>query len=271
MKMSEDAASTIPNSRIDEVEKDVKKLKTDLENFTSLQDTVEELKNTIVDIRSFISEAQSPFNLLQLVTNEDDLNKVVQAKPIIEKKLLAQTRKDKAEAQTEGKGSVPAVGDAEKPGFLVETCIRSKSTDLPEVTDPEKTSTEKVPPENPIENQNKEVVDVVENPLEGLGSMNRGSSIVSWVYTMLDLGFDEESIRKICDYCEFSEFMPKGYSMQVSNLVGAIVKARSQKLSAEEVILSLYGAAEAAGTKINPENLTTLIMHVLKQTKTGEH
>lgn len=96
------------------------------------------------------------------------------------------------------------------------------------------------------------------------------SQTINWIYTMLDLGFDEESIRKLCDYCEFSNFIPQGFGQQVSNLVGAIVKARSHKLTPEEVMLSMYGAADAVGTKTNPEDLTKLIMHVLKKNRTGE-
>jgi hypothetical protein len=86
---------------------------------------------------------------------------------------------------------------------------------------------------------------------------------------MLDLGFDEEGIRKICDFCEFSNFMPKGYSEHVSNLVGAAVKARSMKMMPEEVILSMYGAADAAGKKTSSKDLTALIMRVLKKNKAG--
>jgi hypothetical protein len=96
------------------------------------------------------------------------------------------------------------------------------------------------------------------------------SQTINWIYTMLDLGFDEQSIQKLCDYCEFSNFIPQGYSQQVSNLVGAIVKARSQKLTPEEVILSMYGAADAVDAKTNPKDLTQLIMRVLKKNRTGE-
>ena len=93
---------------------------------------------------------------------------------------------------------------------------------------------------------------------------------VNWIYTMLDLGFDEQSIQKLCDYCEYSNFIPKGYGQQVSNLVGAIIKARSQKLTPEEVILSMYGAADAAGAKTSPKDLTAMIMRVIKKNRAGE-
>jgi hypothetical protein len=260
------------NVRIGEVEKDVKKLKADVDNFMTLKNTVEDLKNTIVDIRSLISESQNPFNLLQLITSEEDLNKVVKAKPIIENKLLA---KEQAVGKLEAKGAsgaqVPAACEPKKDeaevGFAVESYVDTKdAADLSAASEIEKPEN-KFTAEKQVGGGKERMID---NPLEGMGSVNSGSSIVQWVYTMLDLGFDEESIHRICDYCEFSDFMPKGYSEHVSNLVGAVVRARSQNLSAEEVILSIYGAAHATGVKVEPQDLSGLIMRVLKKCKAGE-
>jgi hypothetical protein len=64
--------------------------------------------------------------------------------------------------------------------------------------------------------------------------------------------------------------MPKGYSEHISNLVGAVSKARSQNLSAEEVILSIWGAADAVGAKLDFQDLSALIIRVLKKHKKGE-
>jgi hypothetical protein len=273
------AASGAPNAganengRIGEVEKDVKKLKSDVDNFMTLKNTVEDLKNTIVDIRSLLSESQNPFNLLQLITSEEDLNKVVQARPIIENKLLAREQAaGKLEAKSASETQMPATCEpkkAEEAGFAVESYVDTKdaasSPSVPEIEKPEnKFTTEKQVGE--IGGKER----MTDNPLEGMGSVNKGTSIVQWVYTMLDLGFDEESIHRICNYCEFSDFMPKGYSEHVSNLVGAVVRARSQNLSAEEVILSIYGAANASGAKIDPQDLSGLIMRVLKKCKAAE-
>jgi len=273
------AASGAPNAganengRIGEVEKDVKKLKSDVDNFMTLKNTVEDLKNTIVDIRSLLSESQNPFNLLQLITSEEDLNKVVQAKPIIENKLLAKGQAaGKLEAKSASETQMPAACEpkkAEEAGFAVESYIDTKDAasfpSAPEIEKPEnKFTTEKQVGE--IGGKER----MTDNPLEGMGSVNKGTSIVQWVYTMLDLGFDEESIHRICDYCEFSDLMPKGYSEHVSNLVGAVVRARSQNLSAEEVILSIYGAAHASGAKTDPQDLSGLIMRVLKKCKAAE-
>jgi hypothetical protein len=252
------------NARIDGVEKDVKKLKADVDNFMTLKNTVEDLKNTIVDIRSLIIESQNPFNLLQLITNEEDLNKVARAKPLIENKLLAKGQAaEKLEAKGASETQMHAAREpkkAEEAGFAVESYVDTRdATDFPVVSEIEK----------PI-GQTGGKEKTTHSPLEGMGSAKRESSIVQWVYTMLDLGFDEESIQKICDFCEFSDFMPKGYGEHVSNLVGAVLRARSQNLSAEEVILSIYGAADASGVKIDPQDLSGLIMRVLKKCRSGE-
>jgi len=253
--------------RIDGVEKDVKQLKTDIENFMALKNTVEDLKNTIVDIRSLMSETQSPFNLLQFITNEEDLNKVVQAKPLIEKKFQTKREETKPETATSAAAfpaGTPTTSEEMKTGFAVENTMGMKETVLsaePEKSTPPALSENLACPSSLIKASG--------NILEGIGSLSDGTSIVDWVYTMLDLGFDEEGIRKICDFCEFSNFMPKGYSEHVSNLVGAAVKARSMKMMPEEVILSMYGAADAAGKKTSSKDLTALIMRVLKKNKAG--
>ena len=253
--------------RIDGVEKDVKQLKTDIENFMALKNTVEDLKNTIVDIRSLMSETQSPFNLLQFITNEEDLNKVVQAKPLIEKKFQTKREETKPETATSAAAfpaGTPTTSEETKTGFAVENTMGMKETVLsaePEKSTPPALSENLACPSSLIKASG--------NILEGIGSLSDGTSIVDWVYTMLDLGFDEEGIRKICDFCEFSNFMPKGYSEHVSNLVGAAVKARSMKMMPEEVILSMYGAADAAGKKTSSKDLTALIIRVLKKNKAG--
>jgi hypothetical protein len=270
-------ASVNPNAaandgaRIEEVEKDVKKLKVDIDNFMTLKNTVEDLKNTIVDIRSLISESQNPFNLLQLITSEEDLNKVVKAKPIIENRLLAKEQAGGKEAKSAAGAQTSAACEPKKAeeelGFAVESYVDTKdAADLSVASEIEKPEN-KFTAEKQVGGGKERMID---NPLEGMGSVNKGTSIVQWVYTMLDLGFDEESIHRICDYCEFSDFMPKGYSEHVSNLVGAVVRARSQNLSAEEVILSIYGAAHASGVKMDPQDLSGLIMRVLKKCKAGE-
>jgi hypothetical protein len=126
---------------------------------------------------------------------------------------------------------------------------------------------EKVQPETLVEEKAgaKELYKMSEET--EISGSSKGISIIHWIYKMLDLGFDERSIRKICDFCEFSSYMPKGYSEHISNLVSAIVRARSQKISAEEFILSIYSAADAVGARIDSKDLSGLMIHVLRKNK----
>jgi len=253
-------ASASSNPRIDEVEKEVKKLKSDVMSFMELKNTVEDLKNTIVDIRALMSETQNPFNLLQFITDENDLNKVIKAKPLLEKKLA----KDGA---VEAKAAEIVGAAGKEVGFAVESQVEDKEVAIVEATGDDVEEGEeimdKVENENQVEKE--EVCGVVEE--SSVNNTSGGIAIIHWIYKMLDLGFDERSIRKICDYCEFSCYMPKGYSEHVSNLVGAIVRARSQKISAEEFILSIYSAADAVGVRVDSKDLSGLVIDVLRKNK----
>ena len=248
------------NPRIDEVEKEVKKLKSDVGNFMELKNTVEDLKNTIVDIRALMSETQNPFNLLQFITDENDLNKVIKAKPLLEKKLA----KDGA---VEAKAAEIVGAAGKEVGFAVESQVEDKEVAIVEATENDVEKGEEIM--DKVENGNQvekgEVCSVVEE--SNVNNTSKGIAIIHWIYKMLDLGFDERSIRKICDYCEFSCYMPKGYSEHVSSLVGAIVRARSQKISAEEFILSICSAADAVGVKVDSKDLSGLMINVLRKNK----
>jgi len=277
-KTSTSGAAESP--RLDEVEKEVKKLKADVDNFMELKKTVDDLKNTIVDIRALVSEAQNPSNLLKFITNEDDLNSVVQTKRLIKKKLLVdKAAEQSAEAKSTVNVETPVVAEAttanSQTGFTVESIVESKSTaqiGIPEVSQVDKAEkAEKVigfSAESISEEKGEEKNDA-SGRLEGVGfaGLNSDASIVHWIYMMLDLDFDVKSIQKICDYCEFVGLMPKGCGVQVSNLVGAIVKARSRNLSAEEVILSIYAAADALGARRASGDLKGLIISVLEKSK----
>ena len=251
------SVAAVEGSRIDDVEKEVKRLKADVQGFMDLKNTVDDLKNTIVDIRALISEAQSPFNLLQLITNEDDLNKVIQAKPLIEKKLLEAKSTEAHTAPAEEKTTTRSETPKTVASEVYDTTETGKNVDFPLETTPAASESKKTIVTSPL-------TDSETNGIE------KDTSLVQWVYMMLDLGFDEVSIGKVCDFCEFSGFMPKGYGVHVANLVGAIVRARSRDISPEEMVLTIYSVADAVGVETNPKDLKRLLTNALKRGKTGE-
>jgi hypothetical protein len=265
------------NPRIDEVEKEVKKIKSDVESFMEFKNTVDDLKSTVTNIRALMSETQNPFNLLQFITDEDELKKVIQARPLLERKFVA---KDKAEAKVEDKVEVKgAVAGAEVVGKEVGFVVKSKVEDKDAAgVDASENSIEKgeqmreeVQTENHVEGKEERRQEVSARAREAsVSDLRKGISIIHWIYKMLDLGFDERSIQRICDYCEFFCYMPKGYSEHVSSLVGAIIKARSCELPAEVFMLSIYSAAEAVGVRIDSKDLSGLIIQVLEKCKANE-
>jgi hypothetical protein len=184
--------------------------------------------------------------------------------------------RDKAEARAEDRvESKGAVAGAEVVGKEVEFVVESNVEDKDAAgVDASENSIakaeemmEKVRSETLVEEKAgaKELYKTSEET--EISGSSKGISIIHWIYKMLDLGFDERSIRKICDFCEFSSYMPKGYSEHISNLVSAIVRARSQKISAEEFILSIYSAADAVGAKIDSKDLSGLMIRVLRKNK----
>jgi len=174
-------------NRISRLERDIEKLRSEVES------AVENLRNAVVDIRSAVSEIENPFNLLRVITSEEDLNRLRARAAAPEAKTL-QKLADKLDFRS-------------------------------------------------------------------------SASFVKWIYMMLDLGFDEETIKSICEYCESFSLIPEGLSPSISRMVEAIIKAKSRGLMEEDIILSIYTAAESAGTKIEPSRIIDAVIQVLRRRK----
>jgi len=189
--------------RITRLERDIEKLRSEVET------AVENLKNAVVDIRSAVSEIENPFNLLRVITSEEDLNRLREG----QSKFQIQPRED-----------------GEKP----------------KVPAPEAKTLQK---------------------LVGKLDFRSSSSFIKWIYLMLDLGFDEETIKSICEYCESFNLIPEGLSPSISKMVEAIINAKHRGLMEEDIILSIYTAAESAGTKIEPSKIIDAVIQVLRRRK----
>ena len=96
-------------------------------------------------------------------------------------------------------------------------------------------------------------------------SFNQSIALIKWVWTLLDLGFDEEDVRKLSSYCEFFGLLPRGSSQFISEAASAVSKARLLNLSEDMVALSIYGAAKATGVKIELEDITDIVFNALRK------
>lgn len=220
------------DDRIDDVEKEINNLKSRVDSLSDdLANAITELRNAVLEIRTAVSEIENPFNLLRIITNEKDLEKISKMRPKMKSEISPEALKIELEEEPpKTEEAVEAVKAVEEEVF---------------------------PEEKPAE--------PMERP-----SFKHGVALLRWVYMMLDLGFDEEGIRRLCEYCEFFRFIPKGASPYISNLSRVVMKARAQGLLEEEVILSIYGIAEALGMRIRPEDLSGLLVQVLRKNRMVE-
>lgn len=79
--------------KIEEIEKEIREIRSAVNQVSELASTVEDLKRALIDIRSTINEIENPFNLLKLITDEEGLARVNEAKPLLERMAAEKEKK----------------------------------------------------------------------------------------------------------------------------------------------------------------------------------
>ena len=221
-------------NRIDKLEREIDRLKASVQSSSDeMKQTVEDLKKAVVDIRSAVSEIENPFNLLRVITSEKDLEKLDKAQPIIEKIQVVKEKKEKEE-ETREKKLEP---DLEAKKSTAET-LKQAEEQIAEI------NLEEWPP-----------------------NFKHGFSLIRWIYTMFDLGFDGNILKRICQYCEYFGVIPKGSSTYISSMIDALTDAKSKGLSEEDIMLAMYMVAEALGVDVKAEKIHELAVNVLKRNR----
>jgi len=227
-------------NRVDKLEREIDRLKTSVQSSSDeIKQTVEDLKKAVVDIRSAVSEIENPFNLLRVITSEKDLEKLDKAQPIIEKIQVVKEKKENEEKAGEEK----KVGEEK-----LETDLEAKKSTA-----------------ETLEQAEEQIAEI--NLEEWPSNFKHGFSLIRWIYTMFDLGFDEDSLKRICQYCEYFGVIPKGSSIHISSMIDALTDAKSKGLSEEDIILAMYMAAEAFGVDVKTEKIHELAINVLKRNR----
>ena len=224
--------------KVNKLEEEIDRLKANVQSSSDeIKQTVEDLKKAVVDIRSAVSEIENPFNLLRVITSEKDLKKLDKAQPIIEKiQVIKEENKEEAEEEK------------------------------PETREERIETTPEVEKETEIPKQVEEQVAEI-NLEEWSPSFKHSFSLIRWIYTMFDLGFDEDSLKRICQYCEYFGVIPKGSSIHISSMIDALTDAKSKGLSEEDIMLVMYMAAEALGVDVKAEKIHELAINVLKRNR----
>ncbi|MCS7120355.1 MAG: hypothetical protein RMJ07_01625 [Nitrososphaerota archaeon] len=231
------ASGAMSEGRIEELEKKLEQLKASVnESSSEMKRTVDDLRKAVVDIRSAVSEIENPFNLLRVITNEKDLGKVIEARPMIEKRFAP-------------KGT----GTTETEERVGEEKVAEEQVEAPPAKEEIK--------EAPVVPQSKASTSVQPDSLED------GAAFLRWVYLMLDVGFDEEILHGLCKYFEYVGIVPRGASDHLAGLISTVVNARSKGLLVEDLELAMYSAAEAVGKTVKPDKISSLLLQVLKRNK----
>lgn len=220
-------------SRIERIEREIGEIKSALGKLDNIEKVIEDLKRGLMDLRATLSEVENPFNLLKLITSEEDLAKINEAKPVLEKIVV----KEKApEASTE---NTEAARSASEERGREETYTKPIS----HTKEISATHTGEPPPRLEF----KRIVELIE-----------------WIYTMLDLGFDEDCIRSICQCSEFLSLVPKDFAQHITSLFSAVKRSRSNNISEDTFILSIYSLASITGLAPNNWNAADLVKIFLK-------
>jgi len=232
--MSSGSNEGSPEERIRKLEREVGELKESIpKTIDELRETVDSLRDTVVEIRSAVSELENPFNLLRVVTSEEDISRLVEAR-----KKLAAERGEAAEKKVSSEEEIEEKPRAEEAAKEVEAKVGEK----PEVK----------PPSLPA-------------------GFETGVSIIKWVWTLLDAGMDQEDVVEITKFCEFLGFLPLKSSEYVTYLTNTMTKARLGGLNLDEFLLIIYSAAKASGINLEMKELEEtafkLLRRILKRIK----
>ncbi|MEM3798128.1 MAG: hypothetical protein QXY74_06825 [Candidatus Bathyarchaeia archaeon] len=215
---------------------EIEKLKLNVEKLSEeLNTAVAELKRSIIDIRSAVSEIENPFNLLRVVTSEKDLKKLNHERlPPGVRSLVIGKPKEKLEEK----------GEEEK--VSLSTAIPTPKTEMSKV--------EEVKEEPKAERE----TEIEERRLKA-ERFPRGTAYLSWVWSLLDVGFTPEDVRQLSQSYEHLGFLPEGRSEQIYSLAIAAEKAKSKGLTKKELLLNMYKASILSGLSIDVEDIKRLI------------
>jgi len=201
-----------------------------------LNTAVAELKKSIIDIRSAVSEIENPFNLLRVITSEKDLEKIKSEKlPPGVKSLYIGKPEGKPEEKAEKKEEkipTPLPPPAPAP------------TEVPKV--------EEKKPETVLKVELEEYRPKAER-------LQRGTAYLNWVWSLLDAGFTPEDIRQLSQSYEDLGFLPEGCSGQIYSLAVAAEKAKSKGLTKNKLLLNMYRASVISGIGLSTEDVKRLI------------
>jgi len=224
LEEKEATKSQTDNTAKEVTRKEIDEIKSTVENMSQeLGTTVTNLKKSVVDIRSAVSEIENPFNLLRGISSEKDINALDSKRlPSGIKSLDLGKPKNQSPVKEEKPEEKPSPFEGESPLEPVE--LEPKTTPQPQGRLPK-----------------------------------AGSSYLDWVWNLLDSGFSSDDIFHLAKSYEFMGYLPAKSSEYIYSLAIACAKAKSKGFSKDRMLLNTYKAATISEIKISSGDVKELI------------
>lgn len=230
---------------------ELSQLRADVDHLSNdLQTTVTELKKSIVDIRSAVSEIENPFNLLRTISNEKDLKKLngERMPPGVQSLILGNSQENFSDETAE-----PTKAQVVKPEPVPE----------PEYQQPPA-------PQAENRTENKQPPKPEPQPAGQSPPPKANAAYIDWVWNLLDSGLKANDILQLSCSCESMGYLPAQSSEFIYSLAVAAEKLREKGLTKGHLLLNLYKAAAISKANMSWEDMETLITIAedqLKRTK----
>jgi hypothetical protein len=217
-------------NEIDKIRSDVNQLS------DNLQTTVTELKKSIVDIRSAVSEIENPFNLLRTISSEKDV-----------KKLNGERLPSRVQSLILGnpqQNAAPRDGNKETG--------EAKDIAPPQSPEPK--------PQTQTKDESKEETPKTDTqPTVQPTQTKVSSAYLDWVWDLLEVGLKAADIHQFACSCELMGYLPAQTSEFLYSLAVAAELVQDKGLTKAHLLLNLYKAAVISRANVGWEDMRALI------------
>jgi hypothetical protein len=220
---------------------EISQLRADVDHLSDdLQSTVGELKKSIVDIRSAVSEIENPFNLLRTISSEKDVKKLngERMPPGVKSLILGD----------EQESSIEEPQEAPKPKSIKPQPVQASN--------PQPSQTSQTPPktETSMQESQKDAL----SPAHSQPSRT-STAYIDWIWNLLNSGLKPSDIHQLACSCESLGYMPSQTNEFIYSLAVAAEKLREKGLTKGHMLLSLYKAAAISKANMGWEDMEALI------------
>jgi hypothetical protein len=197
-----------------------------------MQSAVTDLKKSILDIRSAVSEIENPFNLLRTLSSEKDVERITNDREssIGIKSLILGKPKANKEQMSLKLDSYP-----ENPDFPLE------------------------PKEEPIMDNQPQPQQQPQPQTQPQLKVSQVAGYIDWIWELLDHGLSAENIRQLAYSCELINYVSSPATELIYVLASTAEKIKSVGLNKGHLLLYMYKAATISKSNIGTEDVEALI------------